>query len=56
MISEANERRNAIGIIAIRVGDLLISGSGAFIKYITRRMNAKFEVDRYGEMHRLISE
>ena len=36
-------------IIAIHVGDLLISGSRAVVKYITRRMKEKFEVVRYEE-------
>ena len=49
MIFETNERRKAIGIISIHVGDLLIAGSGSFIKYITQRMKEKFEVDRLEE-------
>ena len=30
------EQRGVMGIIAIHVGDLLISGSGVFIKYISK--------------------
>ena len=48
MIFETNERRKAIGIVAIHVVDLLISGSGAFVKYITQRVKEKFEVGRFG--------
>ena len=33
---ETRERRVVIGIIAIRVEDLLISGSEVFIEYITQ--------------------
>ena len=49
MIFETNERRKAIGIISIHVGDLLIAGSGSFIKYITQRMKEKFAVGSFGE-------
>ena len=49
MIFETNERRKVIGAIAIHVGDLLISGSGAFVKYITQRMKEKYEVESYEE-------
>ena len=35
---ETGERRTAIGLIAIHVGDLLISGGEMFIEYITQRM------------------
>ena len=38
-----------IGIIAIHVDDLLLSGSGSFVKYITQRMKEKFDVDSFGE-------
>ena len=45
---ETNEQRNALGIISIRVGDLLISGGDVFAEYISQRRNAKSDVDRYG--------
>ena len=38
------------GIIAIHVGDLLISGSEMFTEYITRSMKGEFEADRYEEI------
>ena len=44
---ETYEQRNVIGIIAIHVDDLLISGSEMFIGYITQRMKGEFEVGRY---------
>ena len=47
--SETNEKRNAIGLVAVHVDDLLISGIGAFLKYITQRMKEKFEVDSSAE-------
>ena len=43
------EEEMSFGIIAIHAGDLLISGSGAFVKYITQGMKEKFEVVRYEE-------
>ena len=46
---ETHERGKAIGIIAIHADDLLISGSGAFVKYNSQRMKEKFEVDSFGE-------
>ena len=42
-----NKRRNVIRIISIHVGDLPVSGSGPFVKYITQRMEEKFDVGRY---------
>ena len=49
------EKRDVIGANAIHVDDLLISGSGTFIRYITQRVK---ENSRrvYGEMERLTSE
>ena len=44
---ETSERRNAIGVIAISVEDLLISGSGMFIDRITQKMKEKSEADSY---------
>ena len=44
---ESIERRGDIGIIAIRVGDLLISGSDMFTDYITPKMKGRPEVGRY---------
>ena len=38
---ETNERRNAIWASAIHVGDLLIPGSGAFVKYILPKERKK---------------
>ena len=43
------EKRIATGLISIHVGDLLISGSGNFLEYITFRMKEKFEVDAFEE-------
>ena len=45
---ETRDKRKALGIIAIRVDDLLISGSAVFIEYISKRMKGKFEADSYG--------
>ena len=45
---ETKEQRDAIGLIAIHVDGLSISGCGVFIEYITQRMTGKFEVDSYG--------
>ena len=42
------------GIIAIRVGDLLISGSGGYTEYISREMHGRFVVDSYGGIKKLI--
>ena len=38
-----------MGLIAIHVDDLLISGSDTFLEYITFRMKEKFEVDAFEE-------
>ena len=38
-----------MGLIAIHVDDLLISGSDTFLEYITSRMKGKFEVDTFEE-------
>ena len=46
---ETCEQRNVIGLIAIRVDDLLISWSEMRIEYTTQGMKAKSEVDSYGE-------
>ena len=35
---ETSEQRNAIGIIAIRVDDLLVSGNGMSVVYISQKM------------------
>ena len=43
------EKRTAMGLIAIHVDDLLISGSDTFLEYITFRMKEKFEVDAFEE-------
>ena len=43
------DKRTVMGLIAIHVDDLLISGSGNFIEYITFRMKEKFEVDTFEE-------
>ena len=42
------EQRQALGIIDVRVDDLLISGGDFFTEYASKRMKGKFEVDRYG--------
>ena len=44
---DTSEQRNVIGVIAIRVDDLLISGSDMFIEYIPHKMNGEFEADSY---------
>ena len=44
---ETKEQKDVIGFIAIRLGDLLISGCGMFIEYATQRMKGKSEVDSY---------
>ena len=38
-----------MGLVAIRVDDILVSGGDMFIEYITQRMEEKSEVGRYGE-------
>ena len=45
---ETIEQWDVMGAIAIHVGDLLISGSGIFVKYIPKRTMGKFEADSYG--------
>ena len=44
---EATEQRKALGIIAIHVDDLLISGGDVFTAYISKRMKGKFGVGSY---------
>ena len=46
---ETEERREFVGFIAIRVGELLITGSEMSIERITQRMKGKSEVDIYDE-------
>ena len=45
----SNEMVDVVGFVAIHVGDLLISGNGALIRYLTQKMKGKFEVDSYEE-------
>ena len=52
--SETWDKRKVLGIIAIHGDDLLISGSGGFTEFISRKTKAKFEVDCYGGIERII--
>ena len=43
---ETDDKRDVLGIIAIRVGDLLISGSDLFDGYISGQLKGECDVDR----------
>ena len=44
---ETDGDRKVFAIISIRVGDLLIPGSGGFIEYISCGINERCDDDRY---------
>ena len=43
--SPKEEKRTSMGLIAIHVDDLLISGSDTFLEYITFRVKGNLKVD-----------
>ena len=51
---ETSGERDVIGIIAIHVGDLLISGNGMFAEYITHRMEENWRRRAIRKMKRPI--
>ena len=53
---ETNEKRDVIGLIAMRVDDLLIPGSETFIRYITQRMKENSRRIAMRKMKRPTSE
>ena len=53
---ETNEKRDVIGLIAIHVDDLSISGSETFIRYITQRMKENSRRIAMRKMKRPTSE
>ena len=52
---ETNERRNVIGIIAIRGEEIFTSGKEMFIEYITQRIQEELGVGSYGDNDILFS-
>ena len=44
---ETDGRRKSMGIIGIRVADILISGKEMFVEYTTQRINKELEADIY---------
>ena len=44
---ETDGRRKAMGIISMRVEDILISGKEMFVEYTTQRINKELEADSY---------
>ena len=43
----ARGKRNVAGAIYLRVGDLLVSGSGKFLRYITQQMKREFGTETF---------